>query len=146
MARVWREGQQRPVYVYRMITADRIEEAIYQVPLPPSPCLTLPSQRQRVKEGLHSVISLGDAKRASEKEVEGEEEGEEDVEEELPESDPEDPSPAEEEEVSPWLADIWSLVWPSPSHATAPLPPPGSVGYQDELLDTITSASCRQVR
>lgn len=31
MARVWREGQTRPVYVYRLITANRIEDAIYQV-------------------------------------------------------------------------------------------------------------------
>lgn len=147
MARVWREGQQRPVYVYRMITADRIEDAIYQVFFLPT--FTHSFQRQRVKEGLHSVISLDEPKRLPMKEAEEEEEEDVAVE-DLPDSDPEGVFTAEVddfEEVSPWLADIWSLVWPSPSHVmTAPLVSVSTCGYQDDLLDTITSGSCHQVR
>jgi SNF2 family DNA or RNA helicase len=31
MARVWREGQKREVFVYRLIAADRIEDEILEV-------------------------------------------------------------------------------------------------------------------
>ena len=31
MSRVWREGQRRPVYIYRLITHGKIEDAILQV-------------------------------------------------------------------------------------------------------------------
>jgi hypothetical protein len=89
------------------------------------------------------------------KEVEPEQQQDaEDAEEELPESDPEEvlvvgEGDLQEEVVSPWLADIWSLVWPTPSDAMAPpLPASASAscgGYEDELLDFITSGPCRQV-
>ena len=42
MARVWREGQQKRVFIYRIISAGTIEEKIYQ--------------RQLAKEGLSRVI------------------------------------------------------------------------------------------
>lgn len=42
MGRVWREGQQKHVYIYRIITAGSIEEKIYQ--------------RQLSKEGLSRVL------------------------------------------------------------------------------------------
>ena len=31
MARVWRPGQVRPVVIYRLVSAGRIEDSIYQV-------------------------------------------------------------------------------------------------------------------
>ena len=31
MSRIWREGQRRPVHIYRLVTAGMIEEAILQV-------------------------------------------------------------------------------------------------------------------
>lgn len=31
MSRVWREGQRRPVFIYRLITHGKIEDAILQV-------------------------------------------------------------------------------------------------------------------
>lgn len=31
MSRVWREGQRRPVYIYRLVAEGRIEHAILQV-------------------------------------------------------------------------------------------------------------------
>lgn len=33
MARIWREGQKRPVYIYRLIAKDTIEDAILMVHL-----------------------------------------------------------------------------------------------------------------
>ena len=31
MSRVWREGQKRPVFIYRLIAEGRVEDAILQV-------------------------------------------------------------------------------------------------------------------
>ena len=47
MSRVWREGQQRPVFVYRLIAHGRIEDAILQ--------------RQHSKAGLASAVTQADA-------------------------------------------------------------------------------------
>lgn len=31
MSRIWREGQKKPVFIYRLIVASAIEQAIFQV-------------------------------------------------------------------------------------------------------------------
>jgi hypothetical protein len=148
MARVWREGQRRPVFVYRLVTAHRIEEAIYQVPFtssPPSARCSLPSQRQRVKEGLHDVISLDLHRgRGSDKKTEATEAPEDEGEGEGEESDSEleeDEGP-DQSQLSPLLADVWSLVWPEGPSADPPSRP-GLVPCGDDLLDAI-AVSCGQ--
>jgi hypothetical protein len=150
MARVWREGQKRPVFVYRLVTADHIEEAIYQVPhSPPIPLSTDHSQRQRVKEGLHSVIALENEgeggrrckrEKSNNEELEDKEEPAEDEEGEE-EQDESDSEANNLEELSPLLGDgVWTLVWPTGS--TTPLPPQPA-RYEDDLLETI-AVSCAE--
>lgn len=53
MARVWRDGQKRRTYIYRLISADTIEEKIYQ--------------RQISKQGLSGVVV--DAKQSDTKQM-----------------------------------------------------------------------------
>lgn len=43
MSRVWREGQTRPVYVYRLVSEGTIEDAILQV-MRCTDCVTIHSQ------------------------------------------------------------------------------------------------------
>ncbi len=67
MSRVWREGQKRPVFVYRLVSHQRVEEAILNVSKltaqPPTVhvvthCLLL--QRQFGKSSLAAALSVPD--------------------------------------------------------------------------------------
>lgn len=91
-----------------------------------------------MKEGLHSVLSIED-KPSTTAEKEDIYDRDDEVEEE--EENAANFEEQEDEDIAPWLADIWSLVWPSgPSRDSPPismLP----TGYDDDLLNTISQTS-----